>query len=104
MIKNSITKDEAYIIAMSFIEKEYKLDIEEVYDNIKKASRNGKFYYRYYTSSKTKAQDLAYYFKNNNYSCNDNYSYKKDKDDKIVYDEHNIPIYDKFWIDLFWSL
>lgn len=103
MIQNNITKAQAYAAAIDFIEKTYKLDVEEVYDHIKKAANNGKFYCRYYISDDTKTHSLAYYFKSQGYSCNENYNYKKNENNKVIYDENNTPIKDKIWLDIFWD-
>ena len=104
MIQNSITKTQAYAAAMSFIEETYKLDVEEIYDHIKKAANNGKFYCRYYIFDDTKTHSLTYYFKNQGYSCNDNYDYKKDENNKVIRNEDGTPIKDRIWIDIFWNL
>lgn len=104
MISNAISKDKAYLTTIEYIEKEYKLDIEEIYDNIKKAANNGKFYLRYYLEDNdAKIHSLVHYFKNMNFSCSNNYEFKKNETGRIEHDKNGNPIKDKVWFDIWWS-
>ena len=105
MISNKITKEDAHNETVSIIEKNYKDDIEWIFTSIKLHINEGKFYLRYYFSKENehKIHSLKHYFNSLNYSCNYNYDYKKDKNDKLLYDENCAPIKDKIWLDIWWN-
>lgn len=95
-IANALTKFDAYTTAMNVTEKKYKLDIEEIYDNIKKNANNGKFHFEYYIKDDDKRHTLTNYFKNKGYTCANNYDTIKDSDGKIIFK--------KRYIDIWWSI
>lgn len=103
MITNKLLKDNAFNITIDVIEENYKFDIEEIFDNIKKNANSGKFYLRYYIlTDDIKVHSLEYYMKAMGYLCSSNYSYRKDSDGKVIYD-NDVPAKDSIWLDIWWS-
>lgn len=96
-------KNDAYLLAMNYVEKEYASDLQEIYHNINEAASNGEFYVRVYIYDEIKSQRLAYYLRNKLFSVTDSFNYKKDENGRVVYDSDDAPIKDKFWLDIFWT-
>lgn len=105
MISNKIIKKDAHNETISVIEKEHKELIEDIFVSIKNNITKGKFYLRVYFDEKDehKIHSLKHYFNSLNYCCNDSYNYKKDENNKLLYDETGAPIKDKIWLDIWWN-
>lgn len=104
MITNKILRDTAFSITKAVVEERYKIDIEEIFENIRNAANIGKFYIRYYfkIEDDNLIHSLEYYMKACGYTCCSNYSYVKDKNGKVIYDDDYNPIKDKIWLDIWW--